>query len=173
MVSTADLYDAHGDRLRVLDPALRSYGGAPSCCGPAATVKVFEDNALVRQALEQPGEGRVLVVDGGASLRYALVGDQIAELAVRNRWAGIVVHGAIRDSAAIATLPVAVFALGTNPRKTDKRGEGRSGAALEINGVTIAPGQWIAADSDGVVVAAAGLALLDGNPQVPHLGRFT
>lgn len=159
MLSTADLFDAHGDALRVLDPHLRNFGGAPTCCGPAVTLKVFEDNTLVRTALEAPGEGCVLVIDGGASLRYALVGDQIAALAVRNGWSGIVVHGAIRDTAEIATMPLAVFALGTNPRKTDKRGEGHAGAVLEINGVTVAPGQWIAADADGVVVATPGLPL--------------
>lgn len=122
---TADLCDAHSDDLLVMEPLFSNFGGEPSFGGPAVTLKVFEDNSLVRAALEEAGQGRVLVVDGGASLRCALVGDQLAQLAVHNGWAGIVVQGCIRDSAAIAEMPIGVQAMGTHPLKSVKRGEGQ------------------------------------------------
>lgn len=155
--ATADLCDRHEDllrsgQLRVLAPMLRSFGGRASFHGPITTLKLFEDNSFVRKALEQPGAGRVLVIDGGGSLRRALVGDQLAALGVRNGWAGIVVYGCIRDSAAIAAMDIGVFALATHPRKTDKKNVGEIDVAVTFGGVTFAPGNWLCADADGVLV---------------------
>jgi regulator of ribonuclease activity A len=157
-IATADLCDRHEDQLRsgtlrVVAPMFRSYGGRPSFQGPIATLKLFEDNSFVRKALEQPGNGRVLVIDGGGSLRRALVGDQLAALGARNGWAGIVVHGCIRDSAAIAAMDIGVFALATHPQKTDKKNVGEADVSITFGGVTFRPGEWLFADSDGVLVA--------------------
>ena len=124
VVATADLCDQNEGQVKVADPIFRAYGGTLEFSGAIATVKVFEDNVLVRQALSDPGTGRVLVVDGGRSLRCALVGDQIAVLARDNGWAGIVVYGCIRDSATIAALPIGVRALAAHPLKTIKKGRG-------------------------------------------------
>lgn len=151
--ATADLYDAHGESLRILAPIFRDYGGHTAFAGPVVTLKVFEDNSLVRTALEEPGSARVLVVDGGGSLRCALVGDQLAELGVKNGWAGIVVYGCVRDSGALATLPIGIKAIGTNPRKSIKKGEGSRDAVLRFAEVAIYPGDYLYADGDGVVVA--------------------
>jgi regulator of ribonuclease activity A len=157
-VATADLYDAHGEDLRVLAPLFRDFGGREAFAGEVVTVKVFEDNSLVRSTLETPGNGRVLVVDGGGSLRCALVGDMLAELGVRNGWAGIVVYGCIRDAGPIAALPIGVKALATNPRKSVKKGEGEVGAVLRFAEVTIRPGDYLYADGDGIVIADRALA---------------
>ena len=153
-VATADLYDHHADRLQVAAPGLRSYGGRPDCAGLVATVKVHEDNALVRAALERAGDGRVLVVDGGGSLRCALVGDMLAKLGVDNGWAGIVVNGCVRDVAVLATMPIAVWALASLPAKSVKRGEGQTDVAVRFAGVEFRPGAWLCADADGIVVSA-------------------
>jgi regulator of ribonuclease activity A len=150
---TADLCDAHSDELRIMEPLFSNFGGEPSFGGPAVTLKVFEDNSLVREALEEPGQGRVLVVDGGASMRCALVGDQLAQLAVHNGWAGIVVQGCIRDSAAISEMPIGVQAMGTHPLKSVKRGEGQRDIEIQIAGVWVEPGDWIYSDEDGIVVS--------------------
>lgn len=151
--STADLYDKHGPKLQVLEMPLPSYGAATRFEGRIATLKVYEDNTKVREALAQPGQGRVLVVDGAGSRRYALVGDRIAQLAVDNDWAGLVVNGCIRDSALIKTMPLGVRALGTTPRKTEKRGSGLAGVEVTFGGVGFRPGAWLCADEDGVVVS--------------------
>lgn len=150
---TTDLVDAHEDAVRVLDPMLRHFGGATRFCGPIATVKLFEDNSLVRAALSEPGDGRVLVVDGGGSLRCALLGDMLGELAVQNGWAGVVVYGCVRDSVALARLPLGVCALATHPKKSQKRGEGQSGLTLRFCGVDFVPGHWLYADEDGALLA--------------------
>lgn len=150
---TADLCDLHEDKVRVLAPMFHSYGGRTSFHGPIATLKLFEDNAYVRKALEQPGQNRVLVIDGGGSLRRALVGDQLAKLAVDNGWAGIVVYGCIRDSAAIGEMDIGVFALATHPLKTLKRNVGEADIAVTFGGVTISPGNWLYADADGVIIS--------------------
>ncbi len=152
-IATADLYDRHAARLQVAEPGLRSFGGVAACSGTIATLKVHEDNVLVRQALEGPGAGRVLVVDGGGSLRCALVGDLLAQFGVDNGWAGIVVNGCIRDSAVIATLPIGVWALATIPAKSVKRGEGQSDLPVRFAAVDFVPGHWLCADADGIVVA--------------------
>ena len=150
---TADLCDQFSAELQVLEPLFSNFGGHSAFHGPAVTLKVFEDNSLVRAALEEPGHGRVLAVDGGGSLRCALVGDQLAELAVRNGWGGLLVYGCIRDSEAIAALPLGVQAIATHPLKSVKRGEGQRDLELQFAGVRIAPGSQIYADDDGILVA--------------------
>jgi len=152
-IHTADLCDSHEDRITVVAPMFRSFGGREACGGPITTLKVFEDNSLVRKALEAPGKGRVLVIDGGGSMRCALVGDKLAELGVANGWAGIVVYGCIRDSKAIGGMDIAVFALGTHPRKTVKRDVGEVEVAVHFGGVSFVPGHHLYADADGVIVA--------------------
>jgi regulator of ribonuclease activity A len=154
---TADLCDQHEDQLRVCQPMFRSYGGRKRFGGQIATLKLFEDNSLVRKALESPGAGRVLVIDGGASMRRALVGDQLALLGVKNGWAGVIVYGCIRDSAAIGTMDIGAFALGTHPQKTVKRNEGQMDVPVSFGGVCFVPGEYVYADEDGVVVSAQAL----------------
>lgn len=153
-ISTADLYDAHENETQVVLPGFRNFGGRRSFHGPIATLKVHEDNSLVRSALEQPGAGRVLVVDGGGSLRCALVGDKLADLGRDNGWAGIIVFGCIRDSAEIGRMDIGVQALGTNPRKSVKRGDGQRDIPVNFHGVTFTPGAFVYADDDGIVVGA-------------------
>ncbi len=155
--ATADLYDEHGERLQVALPLFRDYGGRRRFCGPVSTVKAFEDNTLVRAALEEPGEGRVLVVDGGGSLRCAMVGDNLARLGIDNGWSGIVVHGCIRDSGPIGEMAIGVKAMATNPRKSVKRGEGRRDIPVRFAEVLFEPGHWLYADEDGIVVAESEL----------------
>ncbi len=150
---TTDLCDAHEDQVRVVAPMFKSYGGRKSFCGPISTLKLFEDNGLVRGTLESPGENRVLVVDGGGSLRCALVGDQLAALGVRNGWSGILVYGCIRDSRAIGAMDLGVFALATHPRKTVKKNQGERDVPVTFGGVTFAAGAWLYADEDGVIVS--------------------
>ena len=151
--ATADLYDTHGEALRVLAPMFRDFGGLHTFAGPVATLKVYEDNSLVRSALEEPGQGRVLVVDGGGSLRCALVGDNLAALGHKNGWAGIVVYGCIRDATPIGAIAIGVKAIATNPRKSVKKGEGARDVIVRFAEVIIAPGDYLYADVDGVVVA--------------------
>ncbi|NMG76638.1 ribonuclease E activity regulator RraA [Aromatoleum diolicum] len=156
-IQTADLCDAHEGKLRVVSPMFRSYGGRTAFGGQIATLKVFEDNSLVRTALESPGHDKVLVVDGGGSMRCALVGDQLALLGVKNGWAGVIVYGCIRDSKAIGTMDLGVFALGTHPQKSIKKGAGDANIAVSFGAVTFAPGQYVYADEDGVVVSETAL----------------
>lgn len=155
--STADLCDAFGDAVQTAAPLFREFGAAARFAGPIVTVQVRDDNALVREVLETSGRGRVLVVDGGGSTRCALVGGRLAQLALTNGWAGVVVHGCVRDSAEIATLAIGVRALGTVPRKSGKAGAGKKDVAVEFAGVTFMPGHWLYADGDGIVVAARDL----------------
>ena len=152
--ATADLYDEYEEKLQIASPMFNDYGGNLKFCGPASTVKVFEDNSLVRAALEEPGEGRVLVVDGGASLKCALLGDMLVELGKENDWAGIIVYGCIRDSALIANIAIGVKALNTNPRKSIKKGIGERDVSVSFADVIISPGDYIYADEDGVVISA-------------------
>jgi regulator of ribonuclease activity A len=153
MLATTDLCDAHEDKVRVAAPIFRHYGGRAAFCGPIATLKLFEDNGLVRQTLDTPGEGRALVIDGGGSLRCALLGDQLAELAVRNGWAGVVVWGCIRDSAAIGGMDLGVLALATHPKKTVKKNLGEAGVPVSFAGIEFRPGEWLYADADGLIVS--------------------
>lgn len=151
-VSTADLVDEHGDALRVCDTQFRQFGGHASFSGPVRTVKCFQDNGLVKKLLNSPGDGAVLVVDGEGSLHTALTGDLIAQAAVDNGWSGIVINGAVRDSAVLATLPIGVKALGTNPRKSSKDAKGEVDVPVTIGGVTFNPGDQLFADEDGVAL---------------------
>ena len=151
-VNTADLFDERGDELDSVALQFQSVGGRTHFHGPVRTIRCFEDNALVKSTLATPGDGAVLVVDGGGSLRTALMGDLIAASAVANGWAGVVVNGAIRDRAAIAGLPLGVKALGSNPRKSAKAGAGESAVDVEIDGVAFRPGAMIWCDPDGILV---------------------
>jgi regulator of ribonuclease activity A len=150
--TTADLVDQHGDALASSDLQMRQYGGLAAFTGTVRTVRCFQDNALVKQALATPGDGQVLVVDGGGSLHSALMGDLIAASAVAHGWAGVVVHGAVRDVAALRDLPLGVKALGSNPRKSTKDGTGEVDVPVSFGGVTYRPGQRLWSDDDGIVV---------------------
>jgi regulator of ribonuclease activity A len=151
-LATTDLCDEHGEAVQVADGLFRHYGGRTRFGGAIATVKVHEDNVLVRAALEEPGEGRVLVVDGGGSTRCALLGDLVASVARESGWAGIVVYGCVRDTRAIAEIDVGILALGASPRRSDKHGDGQRDVAVTFAGVRFAPGAYACADEDGLVV---------------------
>ena len=151
--ATAELYDEHGDKLQVVQPCFNDYGGRKIFHGSIVTVRVFEDNTLVRAALEENGEGKVLVVDGGESMRCALLGDMLAQLGKDNGWSGIIVSGCIRDSAVIATIDIGVKALATNPRKSVKKGVGDRDIPVTFAGATFNPGHYLYADQDGIVMA--------------------
>ena len=151
--ATADLYDEHSDKVAVALPMFKDYGKKRKFSGPIMTLKVYEDNSLVRTTLESPGQGRVLVVDGGGSLRCALVGDMLAALGIKNGWQGIIVYGCIRDSVEISNMDIGVKALDTNPRKSVKKGEGDEGVVLEFAGVHFSPGAYVYADEDGILLA--------------------
>lgn len=151
MTTTADILDEYGERAAVCLLQFRSFGPAVFS-GRIATVRCFEDNVLLRACLEEPGDGRVLAVDGGGSDRCALLGESIATLALRTGWAGIVIHGCVRDSAALDSLELGVKALGTNPRPSRKDGAGAVGVTLRFGGVAFEPGALLYADHDGIVV---------------------
>lgn len=161
MTPTCDLYDHFLDQAGVLPAELRAYGGKTAFHGPAQTIKTYEVNTRVREAVSSPGEGRVLVVDGGASLRRALLGDRLGDLAVANGWAGVVIWGALRDVAALAQLDIGIMALGHTPRKCVRSQEGETGGVIVIAGTPVAPGDMIVADADGALVIPKGLALPD------------
>ncbi len=144
--------------LQALPPVLRHFGKRDKFAGPAATLKVHEDNALVRATLETPGEGRVLVVDGGGSLRRALVGGQLGLLAQNNGWAGVVVDGCVRDSAELAQCDVGIMALATHPQRSARDSVGKRDVVVQLAGVTVRPGDWIYADADGVLASRQKLA---------------
>ena len=151
-VPTADLVDQIGEGVRSCDTQFRDLGGRIEFSGPISTVRCFQDNALLKSVLGEPGEGRVLVIDGEGSLHTALVGDVIAELGRSNGWAGIVVNGAIRDSALVRQMDFGCKALGTNPRKSSKIGAGERDVIVNLGGVDFVPGEVLYADSDGIVV---------------------
>ncbi|WP_424210749.1 ribonuclease E activity regulator RraA [Streptomyces sp. BI20] len=151
-VPTADLYDEHGEDLDICELPLRGFGGRRLFAGPIRTVVCHEDNALLRELLHTPGDGAVLVVDGGGSPRTALLGDLIAGAAARNGWAGVLVHGSVRDSVALGGLDLGVRALGTVPRKSGKTGAGEVDVPVTFGGITFRPGDVVHADDDGVVV---------------------
>jgi regulator of ribonuclease activity A len=150
---TADLCDQYAEEIEVCAPMFRAYGGRIRFAGPAATIKCFEDNSRVREAVGEPGDGRVLVIDAGGSMRRAVLGDMLAQKAVDSGWKGVLVYGCIRDAAAIERMPIGVRAMGTCPLKTDKRGEGQRDLPVRFAGVTIQPGDWVYADEDGVIVS--------------------
>jgi regulator of ribonuclease activity A len=151
--ATADLCDDYGDATHVIAPGLIDFGGESSFAGPVTTLQVHEDNALVRTVLADPGAGRVLVIDGGGSLRCALVGGNLARLAERNQWRGIVVWGAVRDVHELRQCRIGLRALAAHPRKSEKAGRGRQDVPITIGGVIVHAGDWLAADEDGVIVA--------------------
>lgn len=151
--TTADLCDAFPGLVQVAQPLFREYGGVEKFAGPIETLRVHGDNTLVRETLETPGRGRVLVVDGGGSLRCALVGGRLAGLAQSNGWSGVIVNGCVRDSVEIRQLRVGIRALNAVPMRGGKNGAGERGGTLSFAGVTFAPGRFIYADTDGVLVA--------------------
>jgi len=153
--ATCDLCDTHkdGQALRVLPPVFRDYGARHRFCGPVSTVKCFEDNSLVKAAVDSAGDGRVLVVDGGGSLRRALLGGNLGMAAARNGWAGVVIDGCVRDVAELAACEVGIRALAAVPLPTVKRGEGQRDVPVQVQGVWLQPGDWLYADEDGIVVA--------------------
>jgi regulator of ribonuclease activity A len=151
VTATADLLDEHPDAA-VCALAFRQFGGVASIDGEIATVQCFEDNVLVRRCVSEPGDGRVLVVDGGGSLRVALVGDNIASIAQANGWAGLIIHGCVRDSAALRELAIGIKALGTHPKPSGKAGEGELDAPVTFGGVMFHPAGRVASDDDGIVV---------------------
>ncbi|MEO6625227.1 MAG: ribonuclease E activity regulator RraA [Burkholderiaceae bacterium] len=159
--ATCDLCDDHKNdssgNFRVLPPVFRSFGGARSFSGPVRTVQCFEDNSLVKAAVDSPGNGQVLVVDGAGSLRRALFGGNLGAAAARNGWAGVLVDGCVRDVAELAVLSTGVLALASMPMPPEKRGHGQADVPVKVQGIWIRPGDWLYADADGVVVASAPL----------------
>ncbi|MCK6433222.1 MAG: ribonuclease E activity regulator RraA [Burkholderiaceae bacterium] len=158
LFATCDLCDLHKNdtdgSFRVLPPVFRDYGAKRVFSGPVTTVKCHEDNSPVKQAVESPGQGRVLVVDGGGSLRRALVGGNLGAAAARNGWAGIVVDGCVRDAGELAECAIGIRALGLMPMPTVRREPGLSDVPVQVQGVWIRPGDWLYADADGIVVMA-------------------
>ena len=152
---TADLVDDIGPDVRSCDVQFRQFGARTQFAGPISTVRCVEDNALLKSVLSTPGESGVLVIDGGGSLHAALVGDVIAELARFNDWAGLIVHGAVRDASALSGIDLGIKALGTNPRKSAKTGAGERDATVSFGGVEFVPGDIAYSDDDGIVVVAA------------------
>lgn len=150
--ATADLVDDIGADVRSCDTQFRQFGARSKFAGPIHTVRCFEDNALLKSVLSEPGDGGVLVVDGGASLHSALVGDVIAGLGQTNDWAGIIVNGVVRDAAALREIDIGVKALGTNPRKSTKTGSGERDIEVEFGGIAFMPGEIAYSDEDGIVV---------------------
>lgn len=151
-VATADICDLLGDRARVVEIAFLDFGGRQAFSGEIVTVQAFEDNSKLKELVETPGRGRVIVFDGVGSRRCALLGDNVAGAAVRNGWAGIVIHGCVRDAAELRAMPIGIKAIGTNPRKSRKSGHGEIGAPLHFGSVHFNPGEMLYADADGVIV---------------------
>ncbi|MFE0801394.1 ribonuclease E activity regulator RraA [Streptomyces sp. NPDC058812] len=152
--ATADVCDRWESTVQTCTTQLRSYGGRTRFSGVVDTISCLEDNVLVREALSRPGEGRVLVVDGAGSLRTALMGDAMADLARVNGWAGVIVHGAVRDVARLHETDLGVLALGANPRRSGKTGTGTAGQPVVFGGVVFTPGDTVHVDEDGVALVA-------------------
>jgi regulator of ribonuclease activity A len=153
-LKTTDLCDNHPEKVRIAEPiGFKDFGGTKLFNGKIETVKCFEDNSFVRKALEQNGEGKVLVVDGGGSMRCALLGDMLGELGVKNKWNGIIVYGCIRDSAAMATLSLGVKALNVIPLKSNKRNEGQQNIPVHFAGIDFTPGEFVYCDEDGIIIS--------------------
>jgi regulator of ribonuclease activity A len=157
-LTTAELCDEFAPSLRVVEPVFQDFGALTQFAGSIETVRVFEDNSLVAEILETAGRDRVLVVDGGGSLRCALVGGRLAALAQRNGWSGLIVNGCIRDSAETRLLQIGIRALNTSPMKSAKTGAGQRGVPVSFAGVTFTPGHFVYADEDGILVARHNLA---------------
>ncbi len=150
---TTDLCDEHSDTLQIAEPIFGDYGGKLAFCGAIVTLKIFEDNSLVRSVIETPGNGGILVVDGGGSMRCALLGDQLADLARRNGWAGAVINGCVRDSSELSEIGIGVKALGVHPLKSLKRGVGERDVPVRFAGVHFVPGHYLYADEDGLILS--------------------
>ena len=151
-VSTADLWDERGEELNSIALNFGDFGAKVAFSGPARTIRCFEDNALVKSTLATPGDGAVLVIDGGGSIATALMGDMIADSGVSNGWSGVIINGAVRDREALKTMDFGVKALASNPRKSSKTGAGEHDVTVEIGGASIRPGAMVFADADGVAV---------------------
>lgn len=158
-MKTADLMDVYQEELQSCEIQFRNYGGCKAFWGPCKTLKCKNDNVILKQMLETAGDGSVLIVDGGGSLRTALIGDTLAEIGRRNNWAGIIIHGAVRDTVALAELDFGVKAVGSNPRKSRKNGEGQANVSVRFGGITVKPGDWAYSDEDGIVIAGRELPL--------------
>lgn len=158
-MKTADLCDIHQRELQICEPILTSFGGKKQFSGPIHTVKVLEDNVLVRKALETVPEGSVLVVDGGGSKKCALMGDQLGEIAVSRNLSGVIINGCIRDSAELAKMDLGVLALAPMPLKSKKEGKGEQNVTVKFGGVHWEPGHYVYADEDGVVISPGKLTL--------------
>ena len=157
-ISTPDLCDKYPDLVRVVEPMFANFGARDNFGGQAVTIKCFEDNSYVKDQVQKPGKGKVLVVDGGGSLRRALLGDQLAEKAQKSGWEGIIIYGCIRDVDQIAEMELGVQAIGSIPLKTQKKGMGELNVSLTFGGVTIRPGEYVYADNNGVIVSAKELS---------------
>jgi len=153
LFKTADLCDQHSAEVQIVSPGMLSYGGTPKFCGRIVTLKLFEDNSLLRDLLNEAGNGQVVVVDGGGSMRCALLGDMLASKAVQNGWSGLVINGCIRDSAEINTMAIGIRALGTHPLKSLKKGIGEKNLPVTFACTEFRPGNYLYADEDGMLVA--------------------
>ncbi len=151
-IVTPDICDDHPE-VQVVDPGFRNYGGVTAFGGQIVTVKCFEDNSVVKELVAKPGEGRVMVVDGGGSNRCALLGDMLAEKAADNGWAGLIIYGCVRDVDVVGKTSLGVQALGSHPRKSNKRGVGELDIPVTFAGVTFQPGHYVYADNNGIVVS--------------------
>ena len=158
MQSTPDLCDQYPELVRVVEPMLSNFGGREQFCGQITTIKCFEDNSLVKQLVGTSGEGRVIVVDAGGSLRRACLGDMLAEQAASNGWAGLIIYGCIRDVDQIRATDIGIQALGVHPMKTDKKGVGELNIPVTFGGVTFAPKDYVYADNNGIILSAEPLA---------------
>ena len=156
MTATADLWDEYGELLQSCQTPFLQYGARTSFSGPIATLSCHEDNALLRSVLSEPGQGRVLVVDGQGSRTCALMGDMIARIAEGNGWAGVVIHGCVRDVAILREVGLGIKAIGSNPRKSGKTGAGQTGLEVTFGTTTFRPGDLLFSDEDGIVVKSAG-----------------
>jgi len=154
-----ELCDQFPELVQVVEPMFGNYGGKERFGGEIVTIKAFEDNSLVREQVAQPGAGKVLVVDGGGSLRRAMLGDMLAEKAASNGWEGIIIYGCIRDVNAIGETDIGVQALATHPMKTEKKGVGELNVQVVFGGVTFRPGEYVYADNNGVLVSSEALEL--------------
>lgn len=157
-ISTPDLCDEYPDTVRVLEPVFKNYGGKTSFGGEIVTIKCFEDNSRVKESAGKPGKGKVMVVDGGGSLKKALLGDLIAETALKNGWEGFIIYGCIRDAEPIMNMQIGVKALNSIPLKTQRKGIGERDIEISFAGVTFNPGEYVYADTTGIIVSNIPLA---------------
>ncbi|MEG5263558.1 ribonuclease E activity regulator RraA [Pseudomonas sp. JDS28PS106] len=156
---TPDLCDAYPELVQAVEPMFSNFGGRDSFGGQIVTIKCHEDNSRVKEQVALEGQGKVLVVDGGGSLRCALLGDQLAEQAAKNGWEGLLIYGCIRDVDVIAQIDLGVQALASHPKKTEKRGIGDLDVPVTFAGVTFRPGDWLYADNNGVIISPSPLKM--------------